>query len=590
MRAISSFWAQGNSNRSDHKSLLTLFISFTLGLLFALAPILPIMAVPVGDVPHPQTVDGTWVMDAADVLSDRAEAQLNQLLTQLEAKTGTEMAVATVPDFQPLAASSDYATELFNDWELGEAGKSNGVLLLIIEEENIVEVRAGENAKLRLTREESLEIAYQQIRPQLVAGDSDAGVLAGTQAMVHELEKTSIREVIHTLQTSLSSANSYLESGLSRLILALLVLTITTSIVLRKVISGYAHLIQIEPIGLSTCFAQPEQSLSPTTVTALRFLIGQKMLAAKQLSLPTLSAKSFLGLLQASSREVAGHSGGDRSKLVGDRYSYELINSSQKVFKTLFIAALIVSCLFWRQHTALLLPFAPWLWVGYEAWLNEVWIDQATEQTSAAIQKLHNVVQCMFVTGFWGTILTIAIVTTLPLTVLVAVPLVTAFYGAYAGLLRMVRSLPDAPTVSCAECNDTMERLSSRSIQQHLREPERVEVELKTTGYEGWECSNCSFHAKKNDLSVHLFSWVTNNKYQVCPDCEARTVKVTFETVEKPTTTANGTQLISHTCQCCDYTHEREVSIPAIVPTTQSSRAYRSHPDVSGYSYHADEN
>jgi len=55
-------------------------------------------ALTVEAVPNPQEVNGSWVTDMANILSDSTEAQLNQTISELEAKNGTEIAVVTVPE------------------------------------------------------------------------------------------------------------------------------------------------------------------------------------------------------------------------------------------------------------------------------------------------------------------------------------------------------------------------------------------------------------------------------------------------------------------------------------------------------------
>ena len=56
-------------------------------------------AITVQEVPNPRQVNNTWVTDNANILSDRTEIQLNQMISDLEAKNGSEIAVVTVRFF-----------------------------------------------------------------------------------------------------------------------------------------------------------------------------------------------------------------------------------------------------------------------------------------------------------------------------------------------------------------------------------------------------------------------------------------------------------------------------------------------------------
>ncbi len=85
-------------------------------------------ALTVREVPNPRQVYSGWVTDTADILTDSTEAQLNQMIEQLEAKNGTELAVVTVPLTAPAASPKEFTTELFNYWGIGKQEQDNGVL------------------------------------------------------------------------------------------------------------------------------------------------------------------------------------------------------------------------------------------------------------------------------------------------------------------------------------------------------------------------------------------------------------------------------------------------------------------------------
>ncbi|MEL6816891.1 MAG: TPM domain-containing protein, partial [Cyanobacteria bacterium J06598_3] len=79
-----------------HRVLVGSLLGLGLSCLLALLSILPGAAVPVSSVPNPQTLNGSWVSDTADMLSPESEDQLNQLISELEATTGAELAIVTV--------------------------------------------------------------------------------------------------------------------------------------------------------------------------------------------------------------------------------------------------------------------------------------------------------------------------------------------------------------------------------------------------------------------------------------------------------------------------------------------------------------
>ena len=53
-------------------------------------------ALTVQEVPNSRQVNGGWVTDMANIISNNTEAELNRIISELEAKNGTEIAVVTV--------------------------------------------------------------------------------------------------------------------------------------------------------------------------------------------------------------------------------------------------------------------------------------------------------------------------------------------------------------------------------------------------------------------------------------------------------------------------------------------------------------
>jgi uncharacterized protein len=146
------------------------------------------LAVPVDQVPNPRQVNGTWVTDMADILSPATEAELNQIINQLEVKNGTEIAVVTVPETSPSATPKQFATTLFNHWHIGKAEKDNGVLFLISKGDRRVEIETGYGVESILPNALVGDIISQEITPRFKQGDYNGGTIAGTKALLVKLE------------------------------------------------------------------------------------------------------------------------------------------------------------------------------------------------------------------------------------------------------------------------------------------------------------------------------------------------------------------------------------------------------------------
>ncbi len=149
---------------------------------------LPSLAVTVQDVPNPRQIYGGWVTDMANLLDPETEAKLNQTISQLQAKNGTEITVVTVQDTAQFATPKQFATQLFKYWRIGKKGINNGVLFLISNSDRRMEIETGYGIEKILPNARVKEIIDKEIIPRFKQGDFVGGTLAGTTALTRALE------------------------------------------------------------------------------------------------------------------------------------------------------------------------------------------------------------------------------------------------------------------------------------------------------------------------------------------------------------------------------------------------------------------
>lgn len=140
------------------------------------------------DVPNPQQEHGGWVTDMADVISEKGEAELNQMISGLQSTNGTEIAVVTVPETAPAASPKEFATELFNAWGIGKQGENNGVLFLTSVGDRRVEIETGYGIERVLPNARVSKIIKGDVIPRFKEGNLEAGILAGTKTLVGALQ------------------------------------------------------------------------------------------------------------------------------------------------------------------------------------------------------------------------------------------------------------------------------------------------------------------------------------------------------------------------------------------------------------------
>ena len=147
----------------------------------------PSYSLTVQDVPNPRQQNGSWVTDMVDMLSPQAETQLNQMISELENQNGTEIAIVTVPETKPSSTPKKFTTELFNTWGIGKKGQDNGILFQISKGDRRTEIKTGKGIEGILTDAKVINILREQVTPKFKKGNFEAGIIAGTKALIQEL-------------------------------------------------------------------------------------------------------------------------------------------------------------------------------------------------------------------------------------------------------------------------------------------------------------------------------------------------------------------------------------------------------------------
>ncbi|MGA8258579.1 MAG: TPM domain-containing protein [Arenicellales bacterium] len=126
------------------------------------------------------------VVDDASMLSQQARQELSTLILAHQRATTDQVVVVTLPDLQGYAIE-DYGYQLGRHWGIGQKGKDNGVLLIVAKAERRIRIEVGYGLEGKLTDAITSNIINTIIRPEFKKGDFDAGVLAGTRAIIAAL-------------------------------------------------------------------------------------------------------------------------------------------------------------------------------------------------------------------------------------------------------------------------------------------------------------------------------------------------------------------------------------------------------------------
>ena len=123
------------------------------------------------------------VVDNASAISPAVRQQLEAKLGELEAKSGIQLVVATLPSLGG-AEIEPYANGLFRFWKLGEAKANNGVLLLVAPTERRVRIEVGYGEEGTLTDALSKVIITNAMVPRFKTGDFQGGIVRGVDDII----------------------------------------------------------------------------------------------------------------------------------------------------------------------------------------------------------------------------------------------------------------------------------------------------------------------------------------------------------------------------------------------------------------------
>jgi len=185
-----------------------------------------------------------YVNDFAHILSSSDIARLTDLITELERKTTSEIAIVTL-DRIPEGDIESYAVDLFEAWGIGKKGEDNGLLVLVSVGERLIRIEVGYGLEGTITDGLAGEVIRQKIAPSFQKGNFGAGLFQGTAALANLIAKEKGVEL-----SALSSlpqeyygmpreARSHPRRAMEELLLFLILLSVGPGICLLLMRRGY---------------------------------------------------------------------------------------------------------------------------------------------------------------------------------------------------------------------------------------------------------------------------------------------------------------------------------------------------------------
>ncbi len=124
-----------------------------------------------------------YINDYANIISPATENKLEGALQLFERTDSTQIAVLTINSLEG-DSLEDFSIRTVDQWKIGQKGKDNGVLFLIVSKDRKMRIEVGSGLEGVLTDLMSGRIIDQIVAPLFKGGKFDNGVESGLAAII----------------------------------------------------------------------------------------------------------------------------------------------------------------------------------------------------------------------------------------------------------------------------------------------------------------------------------------------------------------------------------------------------------------------
>ena len=154
------------------------------------------------------------VNDNAQILSENTRRSLTETLKEHEVRTTNQIVLLTMSSLEG-ESIEDFANKVFIEWKIGQKGKDNGILIVVVPDERKMRIEVGYGLEGTLTDLSAGRIISNLMAPRFREGDFDGGITDGTLAVISILDGKDLPEsalVNETVNTSEQSDLSGFEN------------------------------------------------------------------------------------------------------------------------------------------------------------------------------------------------------------------------------------------------------------------------------------------------------------------------------------------------------------------------------------------
>lgn len=174
--------------RSSAGSGSSLFIPvlFILLLLFLLLP--PFLLPPAWAQDPAALRFDEYVLDQAGLLRAEEKRELASLLADFDQKTTNQFLVVILPSLPPAKSLELYSLELAEAAKAGRAGKDNGLLLLILNDDRKIRIEVGAGLEEKITDGRAGRVIREILAPAFQRGEYYPGIKAAMLNLMNRVD------------------------------------------------------------------------------------------------------------------------------------------------------------------------------------------------------------------------------------------------------------------------------------------------------------------------------------------------------------------------------------------------------------------
>lgn len=137
----------------------------------------------------PLSDEGAYALDKSGVLSAETKNHIALYNQYLEESCGAQICVVTIPtmDYVGYDDIENYAYDLFNAWGIGDKDEENGVLLLLVTDDELCWCLQGEGLEDTLSSSAISDILTENMQDDFYAGEFDSGTKKTFDALYRRL-------------------------------------------------------------------------------------------------------------------------------------------------------------------------------------------------------------------------------------------------------------------------------------------------------------------------------------------------------------------------------------------------------------------